>query len=372
MSPSRTISILDLWRQTEALPEWTEKDWEIVLGQAGFAGVAGKLAQHYSDRNCLKHVPSRPRNYLEGWIRLVDRQRHEIRFEVDAIAQACRETGSQVVLLKGAAYLMANLPNSRGRLFSDIDIMVPRARLDEVEGALFKNGWISEERDPYNDRYYREWMHEIPPMRHVQRNSVIDLHHTITAPTSAFRVDSAKLFERIVPIDADENLFVLCPSDMVLHSAAHLFQEGEFNHGLRDLLDLRDLLNHFEAADDFYAELFTRARELGLTVPLYHALVHIERLFGSGTIDCPEREISAIRPNIVSEKAMYWLLGRVLKSPHPSCAQDFDGLARFLMYVRSHYLRMPLYLVVPHLLRKAWIHTFPPPRSQPQDRKQII
>jgi len=26
-----------------------------------------------------------------------------------------------------------------------------------------------------------------------------------------------------------------------------------------------------------------------------------------------------------------------------------------MLYIRSHYLRMPLYLLLPHLLRKAWM-----------------
>jgi hypothetical protein len=36
---------------------------------------------------------------------------------------------------------------------------------------------------------------------------------------------------------------------MVLHSATHLFYDGELNHGLRDLVDLDDLLRHFSGAD---------------------------------------------------------------------------------------------------------------------------
>jgi hypothetical protein len=28
------------------------------------------------------------------------------------------------------------------------------------------------------------------------------------------------------------------------------------------------------------------------------------------------------------------------------------------LYIRSHYLRMPLYLLIPHLVRKAWLSRF--------------
>ena len=35
-------------------------------------------------------------------------------------------------------------------------------------------------------------------LRHVQRNTVIDLHHTIAPPTSRFRVNGARLLARSV------------------------------------------------------------------------------------------------------------------------------------------------------------------------------
>ena len=43
----------------------------------------------------------------------------------------------------------------------------------------------------------------------------------------------------------------------------------------------------------------------------------------------------------------------------------WTGLARWLLYVRSHYLRMPLSLVVPHLVRKAWMQRFPKQDPKP-------
>jgi len=33
--------------------------------------------------------------------------------------------------------------------------------------------------------------------------------------------------------------------------------------------------------------------------------------------------------------------------------------SQYAMYVRSHYLRMPMRLLLPHLLRKAWMGWFP-------------
>ena len=182
-----------VWEQESQQPQFSLKEWEIVLGQARQSRLLGRLAQHHVAHGWLSEVPAQPRLYLEGALRLVDRQHHQVRWEVGCIKRALKHVQCPVVMLKGAAYFVAALPPRQGRLFSDIDIMVPRERLTEIEGALFRAGWISQERDAYNQRYYRDWMHEIPPLTHVQRQTVIDVHHTITPPTSRFKVDGRRL-----------------------------------------------------------------------------------------------------------------------------------------------------------------------------------
>ena len=178
-----------VWAQDDKPPQFSLREWEMVLGQARQSRLLGRLAQHHVAHHWLQSVPAGPRLYLEGALRLIDRQHHQVQWEVNCIRRALRHVQCPVVMLKGAAYFVADLPPRRGRLFSDIDIMVPKERMAVVEGALFRAGWISQERDAYNQRYYREWMHEIPPLTHVQRQTVIDVHHTITPPTSRFKVD---------------------------------------------------------------------------------------------------------------------------------------------------------------------------------------
>ena len=368
MSADRLSAI---WARPDEMPVFTLPEWEVVLGQAMQARLMARLAQHLVDQNWLSQVPAEPRQYLEGGLRLVDRQHHEVHWEVDCILRAVKDVDSPIVLLKGAAYLIAGLPPGRGRLFSDIDIMVRRDRLKEVEGALFRHGWISEERDAYNDRYYREWMHEIPPMKHVQRQTVIDVHHTIAPPTSRFKVDGAELFNRIVAVDEERKLFVLAPPDMVLHSAVHLFQEGEFSHGLRDLLDINDLLLHFGKDPKFWRALFARAKELGLGEPLFHALHHSYRLFANGPPQDFRRELHGIQPNWMTRRVMSALLKTALQPHHPSCDEPFSGFFHWLLYIRSHYLRMPLYLIIPHLTRKAYMRHFPEKKTAKGARDHI-
>ena len=121
------------------------------------------------------------------------------------------------------------------------------------------HGWASMHLDKYDQRYYRTWMHELPPMRHVKRLTVIDVHHAIVPETAAIRPDPGKLCAAACPVEKEQGICVLAPVDMVLHSAVHLFHDGEFENGLRDLIDIQRLLNHFGHTPSFWDSLVERA-----------------------------------------------------------------------------------------------------------------
>jgi hypothetical protein len=337
------------------------RDWEQLLSQARRASLSARLALASMSGASTGVVPARVQTHLDAALKVQRRRAQAMRVEVNRIAQALGREGIPCLLLKGAAYLVAGLPPANGRIFGDIDVMVPIHDLARAESALLRGGWISSDLGPYNQRYYREWMHEIPPLTHVSRGSIVDLHHTIAPPTSVFRVDGAALLAATKTVDPEHCIRVLQPIDMVLHSAVHLFTEGEFDHGLRDLLDMRDLLVHFSGVDDtFWELLLTRAAELSLERPLYHALLHIERLFGPVVPNTKRSAVEMLRPPWLRRLLMEHLLTVALRPMHPSRHSPGEGIVRWLLYVRSHWLRMPLRLLVPHLVRKAWLSRLPP------------
>jgi hypothetical protein len=302
----------------------------------------------------LDAVPSPQREYLQGALRVIHRHRQDVLFELDQVRRSMKGVSGPIVLLKGAAYLAAELPASRGRVFSDIDLMVAEATLEQAESALLGGGWISQERDAYNQRYYRRWMHEIPPLEHVQRGTVLDLHHTISPPTSRFKVDGQQLLARARPL-GDSGFHVLAPEDMVLHSAVHLYQEGEFDHGMRDLLDLHELLLDFGRDRAFWPQLLARADALGLGEPLSVLLTQRQRLLGATPPAEVAEPLRALQAPWLRRHAMRSLLSLAMRPQHPACDTTLSKGARRMLYLRSHMIRMPLHLLVPHLVRKAWM-----------------
>lgn len=345
-----------LWVARER-PTFTAREWELLLAQARRCRLHARVAQHFQDRGWLNDVPVGPRNHLHSALVAAERQRNQVRWEVDRVSVALADVPGPAVLLKGAAYVALGLPPACGRLFTDVDILVARDTITAAETSLLGAGWVHEPLDPYDERYYRQWMHELPPLKHVWRHTWLDVHHTITPPTSRFPVDGNALLARASPLrpgaQPSAYLATLDPPDMVLHSAVHLLQEGDFTSGLRDLLDLNDLLLHFGKDAVFWPQLLDRAQALGIQVALFHVLQQVQRLFGTRPPADLTARVNALARGFGSCKLMPALLKLALRPQHPSCDSPLTGLARWLLYVRSHWLRMPWYQIVPHLARKA-------------------
>jgi hypothetical protein len=195
-------------------------------------------------------------------------------------------------------------------------------------------------------------MHEIPPLKHPERGIEVDIHHALLPLTARVRPDPQLLLEASLPI-GDGPLRVLAPADMVLHSAAHLFYDGEIKGGLRDLIDLQQMLAHFGKQAGFWRALPQRAERLELTRPLYYALRYCQRLLGSevpaNVVEQVER-LGAPPPPV--RQLMDFLVEQVLRPRLPD--ERGTPVSAWLLYVRSHWLRMPPWLLAQHLSRKAW------------------
>jgi hypothetical protein len=304
-------------------------------------------------RALLDRVPAGPRAALIAAQILATAQQEEVRREVAHVSEALQSLAVPVVLLKGAAYLMAGLPAALGRTFTDVDVLVPWDRLAEVEAALMLAGWATTNQSEYDQRYYRTWMHELPPMQHIRRQTVLDVHHAILPGTARLKPKSSTLFSAARPLEGMPRLHVLAPPDMVLHSMSHLFHNDDFSHGLRDLSDLDLLLRHFNGTSGFWEQLVERAKELDLLRPLYYGLRQVQRVFCTPVPAVTLQESRSSSPPWPLRSGMDWLWSQALRTPHASTAGPLTAFGSFALYVRAHWLRMPPGLLARHLFVKA-------------------
>ena len=354
---SRALPVLvRVLRAPATIRHFTLSDWDLILRQALAANLTAGLWAALDTAGVLEQVPPQARTHLEWARRLAERHADAVHWEVAQIAAALRKLELPLILLKGAAYVASGAPAARGRLFSDIDILVPKEQLAAVESALLMHGWRGGHHDEYDQRYYREWMHELPPMQHVKRQTMIDVHHAILPLTARDHPDPQLLRQAAVTIAADLPLTLqtLDPVDMLLHSATHLFYDGETDKALRDMVDLDRMLRALTVEQ--LQRLPARAVLLQLQRPLFYALRYAAWLFGTPVPASVMAEAAANgSPNGTLLALMDALFERALLPEHASCDRAGTKLSRFLLYIRGNWLRMPPLMLARHLFHKAFL-----------------
>lgn len=329
-------------------------NWELLIRQARRANLLACVASLLDEKQLLQKLPPKPRFHFEGALLVHKANNRSVKWEVKKLHQALFAGKIDFILLKGAAYVLNEVSASKGRLFADIDILIRKDQLTKTELILIQNGWMASNIDSYDEKYYRKWMHELPPMKHLKRQTTLDVHHTIIPPTAMLNIDTEKLWLNSCELPGYKGVGILSLADMILHSAAHLFYEGEFDNGLRDINDLDALFKQYRIGENrSWEKLIYRGRELNLIKPLNYAMRYCAIILNT---PIPNHVISNLSVEVmtsVTQKIMDFLFLRALMPNHFTCDDYWTSVARWLLYIRSHWLKMPWYLLIPHLSRKA-------------------
>lgn len=319
------VLLVEALREAGSVSALDSSGWTALLTAARAEQLLGSLAHRLDGLT----VPSAAARILADARASAVEQRRVALWEVEMARRALAPLGVPVVLLKGSAFVSAGLAAGIGRLIGDLDVLVPRDALAAVEQALLDARWEWAKPNPYDDAYYRRWMHELPPLIHRTRDRMIDVHHTILPPTARPKPDAAALIADSVPLD--NGLRVLSPADMLVHAAAHLFADGDLAGGLRNLWDVHRLVEEFGTNG-----LDVRARQHGLASEMARALRLAAALYGEGS-----------RIGIVDQIYLHRLLAR------DGWGRATRPVVRLGFYIRSHWLRMPPGLLARHLWTKS-------------------
>lgn len=285
---------------------------------------------------------------------LANHRRNSLFWELEMLADIFSDIDIRLTLLKGSAYLTSGFNFARYRSFGDIDILVSEKALPESEKRLMINGWVTTKNDPYDQYYYRTWMHELPPMQHMHRGTNLDIHHRILPRTAKYKPDPRLMLGNARQASELPRVDVLSHEDMILHASAHLFSESEDDNAFRNLLDIRDLLKLGLCEEKFsFQKLVDRSVELDLVIPLALAVRYLERVFGQEEA-ISLKEVLSIR-KLQPTNIAIWdsVFEPIFQIVNPLISDKKKYWARLLLRVRGHYLRMPLSLLIPHLLRKS-------------------
>ena len=327
------------------------EDWVKVIRVFRQEGLLARFAFQLDNAGKLESLPDYAKKHLTNALKVADRQMASVHYETREIVASLSANATKLYLLKGAAYCLANTSFSKGRIFSDIDLLVSKDKIQEIESTLKLHGWLSEVLSKYDEAYYREWAHEVPPMKHAGRGAVIDLHHNLYLPISG-RAPEIELFLR----DANElnGFYILRPAAMTLHSIIHLMLNDDLSHGYRDLNDIHLMFTEFNHPD-YWQDLFELAKNAGFTDELYLAFRYC-RYFFDTEIDSSFRvQFDALQTRgRVAQSIFDRLFVSAFSPKHVLVKGKFAALAELVVITRAHFKKMPLKVLCYHTSHKLY------------------
>jgi Uncharacterised nucleotidyltransferase len=354
MFPTPTNDVLlRAVREPGTTRELTLADWNWLLPAARTTGVLNRIATAIVEGGMLDAIHPPIHWHLESAYRDAEYNKRIIAWEIDRLGRVLGDVDFPLVLLKGAAYVASGLGPARGRLSGDVDLLVPLERLNLVEMRLDAAGWVPRDLDPRDASYFRLWLHELPPRVHSYRRVELDVHHSILPRTDRLWVDPRPLFEAAVPVATDSRFHVLAPTDMFLHSAAHLFRNGDFSKGLRDLLDLHGLIGSFSLIPGFWDRLLDRARQLHLRIPCALALRYLSKYLETPIPESIAEHAAGGLPRFPSVSLFDYFVHRALL---PCRLDGKDTVRATSHWVLAHY---PLPCARAMLTPIFWLKRFP-------------
>jgi len=147
---------------------------------------------------------------------------------------------------------------------------------------------------------------------------------------------------------------VLCPQDQLLHAVVHLVYDSDFVGRLRDLLDIDALFRRLPLSDlAARRALLDRARLHGMEKPLHLAAQLSRTWFDTPGCDALVAE-GAVAASPFYGRGIVAMANRVLGPTNGQHGSDRSArAAELLLEARSHWLRMPPWLLAYHAASKG-------------------
>lgn len=327
-----------------------DADWVDLVHILRDSDLLGTLCYLAEGRGVLDSYSTYARRHLRSMQVYSDRQARQVHYECALIDERLSSEGIRPVFLKGAGYTLRGSRNAFGRIYSDIDALVPRESINRAQAALMRDAWYSPPITDYDERYYRNWAHEIPPMKHLLRRTVIDLHHNIVPPISGRAPQISSLLEDVVT--TREGLRVLSAPAATLHSMVHLFTSEDFTKGFRDLVDLYLLIEEY-GDEQYWRDLLSLAERTAFVQELVFGVASLRLVLG---YQVPDRVLEGLDESSRKLARGFWVaqvFRRALRPHHPLvCGPAAQGAIQ-LTYLRGHWIKMPLPVLAGHLSAKA-------------------
>ncbi|MCG2787404.1 MAG: nucleotidyltransferase family protein [Anaerolineae bacterium] len=242
--------------------ELSSTAWAGLLAQAQSQGLAPLLYWKLSQAGTISSIPDFARAALREAYAATWSTNQKILQELEVLARLFDEAGIPVVVLKGACFALTIYPDIGLRPMGDLDILVPRAKLDQAVQIARALGYVDAAPDAasgLNDLIgHHACLRKLGSPAHL-----LEIHDSLVAEKSfTFAVPMDWFWQQTRPLEHAKypGLRILSPTAQLLFAAAHaMLQHGGQNAPLRWFYDIDQLIRFYGQELDWQA-LIAQAR----------------------------------------------------------------------------------------------------------------
>jgi hypothetical protein len=208
---------------------------------------------------------------------------------------------------------------------------------------------MAKQLDDFDEKYYRQWSHELPPYKHLETGVTLDIHHNLLPGSAGKSIDIDDIINTKHATDSD--LYLPNDAYLILHSAIHLLLNDDIEKGFRDCIDLHYMLLEYQQNYNLHIleNTFEKARCLK---EFYIMLILLQRLFKDATNTYTKERLTSKALNKYLSLAKD--LEKAVFPSTPYLANSSNEFARLKVYIRGHLSKMPLHLFIKHIAFKGY------------------
>ncbi|MGC2062140.1 MAG: nucleotidyltransferase family protein [Thermodesulfovibrionales bacterium] len=257
----------------------TTDRWNNILSQLTLIGLAPLCFSRLANTSLAADVPAPVLQALQEEYFLHGARNMIIFNDLCGLLEALRPRGITAVVLKGGCLAEMVYGDIALRPMRDIDILVRKKDLEEVEQVLIGMGYGPAERPPITEQC-RMHHHLIPFTR--PGGPPIEVHWSLTPAGCRFPMTMEDLEEKTLDIHINgSSALMLCPGDLLVHLCLHICTNHRFSMlELRNLCDIAEVLLRYGDGID-WKSLGERTRRFGVGKYVYSTLLVAEKLFGA-------------------------------------------------------------------------------------------
>jgi hypothetical protein len=216
--------------------------------------------------------------------------------ELRKVLSALQTEGIDVIVLKGAALAQTVYSSIALRPMADIDLLVRKEKVTDVEQKMLDLGYTCLQRNRYQAAFRRK------------SRITVEIHWHIKRVTDPFSVDLECFWARSRSITiAGVEVFVLSPEDLLLHLCQHHWKHN-LTVGIRPFCDLAEAIKYYGDKID-WGQLARTSSEWQMNTCSYLQLQLAKELLDA---PIPEPFLKEVKPANFDPAIMSWVKERLL------------------------------------------------------------